>query len=38
MPGQVLLPILGVFGTLAVATVVAYVMLNNEKLHTRDKH
>jgi len=38
MPEQVLLPILGVFGALAAATVVAYVLLNNEKLHTRHKH
>ena len=38
MPELVLLPILGVFGALAVATVVAYVLLNNEKLHTHDKH
>jgi hypothetical protein len=38
MPEQVLLPILGVFGALAAATVVAYVLLNNEKLHTRNKH
>ena len=28
-----LLPMLGVFGALAVATVVAYVLLNNEHLH-----
>ncbi len=38
MPEQVLLPVLGVFGALAAATVVAYVLLNNEKLHTRNKH
>lgn len=33
MPEVVLLPFLGVFGALAVATVVAYVLLNNEHLH-----
>jgi len=33
MPELVLLPILGVFAALAVATVVAYVLLNNEHLH-----
>jgi hypothetical protein len=38
MPEQVLLPILGIFGALAAATVVAYVLLNNEHLHTRNKH
>ena len=38
MPEQVVLSILGVFGTLAAATVVAYVLLNNEHLHTRNKH
>ena len=29
---------LGVFGSLAVATVVAYLLLNNDDLHTRGKH
>jgi len=33
MPEVVLLPILGALGALAVATVVAYVLLNNEHLH-----
>lgn len=37
MPEQVLLPIL-VFGALVVATVVAYLMLNNDHLHTRGRH
>jgi len=35
---QIFLPVLGVFGALAVATIVAYVLLNNEHLHTRNKH
>jgi hypothetical protein len=35
MPEQVLLPLLGVFGALAAATVVAYVLLNIDHLHTR---
>lgn len=30
---ELVLPMLGVFGALAVATVVAYVLLNNEHLH-----
>ena len=38
MPEQVLLPILGVFGLLVVATVIAYLLLNNDNLHTRGKH
>ena len=38
MPEQILLSILGVFGTLAMATVIAYLMLNNDDLHTRSKH
>jgi len=38
MPEEFLLPILGVFGVLAAATVIAYVLLNNENLHTRGKH
>ncbi len=37
-PEQILLPMLGVFGALVVATVVAYVLLNNDDLHTRGKH
>jgi len=35
---QIFLALLGVFGALAVATIVAYVLLNNEHLHTRNKH
>lgn len=38
MPELVLLPILGIFGALVAATVIAYVLLNNEHLHTRNKH
>ena len=38
MSHEILLPILGVFGALVAATVVAYVLLNNENLHTRGKH
>ena len=29
---------LGVFGPLVAATVVAYLLLNNDKLHTHGKH
>jgi hypothetical protein len=35
MSHEILLPLLGVFGALAAATVVAYVLLNNDHLHTR---
>lgn len=38
MSEQFLWPILGVFGPLVIATVVAYVLLNNSDLHTRRKH
>ena len=38
MSHEILLPFLGVFGALAVATVVAYLLLNNDYLHTRGKH
>lgn len=38
MPEEVLLPILGVFGPLIVATIAAYVMLNRDFFHTRGKH
>lgn len=38
MPELVLLPIFGVSGALIAATVIAYVLLNNERLHTRNKH
>lgn len=38
MPEEILLPILVVFGALAAATVVAYLLLNNDYLHTRGKH
>jgi len=38
MPELVLLPILGVVGAFAVASVVAYLMLNSDDLHTRGKH
>jgi hypothetical protein len=30
--------LLSVFGPLVIATVVAYVLLNNSGLHTRGKH
>ncbi len=38
MPEAVLLPILGVFGPLVIATVGAYVMLNRDLFHHRGKH
>jgi hypothetical protein len=38
MSQEILLPLLGVFGALAAATVVAYVLLNNDDLHGRGKH
>ena len=38
MSTQFLLPILSVFGPLAIATVVAYLLLNSPELHSRGKH
>jgi hypothetical protein len=38
MSQEILLPMLGIFGALAAATVIAYVLLNNDDLHTRGKH
>lgn len=38
MSQEILLPMLGIFGALAAATVVAYVLLNNDNLHTPGKH
>jgi hypothetical protein len=38
MPEHVLLPMLGVFGPLVVATLAAYFWLNREDLHTRGRH
>ena len=38
MPEQFLLPILGVFGPLAIATVAAYILLNRPDIHSRRKH
>ena len=38
MSQQILLPMLGIFGSLVVATVVAYVLLNNDDLHRHGKH
>lgn len=38
MSQEILLPVLGIFGTLAAATVVAYVLLNSDYLHSHGKH
>lgn len=38
MSEEILLPVLSVFGSLAVATIVAWVMLNSTDLHSRGKH
>ena len=38
MSAQFLLPILGVFGPLAIATVAAYLLLNRPDFHSRGKH
>ena len=38
MSQEILLPMLGIFGALAAATVIAYVLLNNDNLHTHGKH
>jgi hypothetical protein len=38
MSQEILVPVLGVFGSLIVATVVAYVLLNSDSLHTRGRH
>jgi hypothetical protein len=35
---EMILPILGVLGALAGATVVAYLLLNSAYLHTHHKH
>ncbi len=38
MSQEILLPMLGILGALAGATVVAYALLNNDHLHSRGKH
>lgn len=38
MPEAVLLPVLGVFGPLILATVAAYLLLNRYDPHTRGRH
>ena len=38
MSQEILLPLLGVFGSLAAATLLAYVLLNKDDLHRRGKH
>lgn len=38
MPEVVLLPVLGVFGPLILATIAAYLLLNRDDPHTRGRH
>lgn len=38
MSEQVLLPVLGIFGPLVVATVAAYLLLIRDDLHTPGNH
>jgi hypothetical protein len=37
MSYEIVLPLLAVFGALALATIIAYVLLNNDDLHGRGK-